>query len=184
MSRAELQEKARADATEKQQKITARAAELEVKGEKWATFKAIHEFYSHEVEESKKKKRAHGIIEGSASILAAQFEEVESGELPMVKIGDASVAAPFTSKMPSIQSCVNIVRQGHCILVCSIQMYQILALNCLISSYSLSVLFLDVVKYGDTQMTVMGILGTISYMPVSRSTPLDRLSKVANNSEQ
>jgi len=57
-------------------------------------------------------------------------------------------------------------------------MYQILALQCLISSYSLSVLYLDGVKYGDTQMTAMGILGSISFMSVSRSKPLDRLSSV------
>ena len=64
-------------------------------------------------------------------------------ELPMVKIGDASMASPFTIKMPIIRSCVDIVRQGRCTLVTSIQMYQILALNCLISAYSLSVLYLD-----------------------------------------
>ena len=56
--------------------------------------------------------------------------------------------------------------------------YQILALNCLISSYSLSVLYLDGIKYGDTQMTAMGMLGSISFMSVSRSKPLDKLSSV------
>ncbi|OEU20754.1 P-type ATPase [Fragilariopsis cylindrus CCMP1102] len=119
-----------------------------------------------------------GGIEASAGALAKQFDDVESGELPMVKLGDASIAAPFTSKMPSIKSCVDIVRQGRCTLVSSIQMYQILALQCLISSYSLSVLYLDGVKYGDTQMTAMGMLGSISFMSVSRSKPLDRLSSV------
>lgn len=34
------------------------------------------------------------------------------------------------------------------------------------------------VKYGDTQMTAMGMLGSISYMSVSRAKPLEKLSSV------
>merc|ERR1712174_17711 len=119
-----------------------------------------------------------GGIEASAGSLAQQFDDMETGDLPMVKLGDASIAAPFTSKMPSIKSCVDIVRQGRCTLVSSIQMYQIMALQCLISSYSLSVLYLDGVKYGDTQMTAMGILTSISFMSISRTKPLEKLSPV------
>lgn len=63
------------------------------------------------------------------------------------------------------------------LLLSSLQ-YQIMALQCLISSYSLSVLYLDGVKYGDTQMTAMGLLGSVSFMSVSRSRPLDKLSTV------
>jgi cation-transporting ATPase 13A1 len=37
---------------------------------------------------------------------------------------------------------------------------------------------LDGVKYGDSQMTALGLLGTVSFMSVSRSKPLDKLSKV------
>jgi len=107
-----------------------------------------------------------------------EIEDLEMDEVPMVKLGDASIAAPFTSKMPSIKSCLDIIRQGRCTLVTSMQMYQILALNCLISSYSLSVLYLDGVKYGDVQMTAMGILMSISFMSVSRSKPLEKLSAV------
>merc|ERR1712232_78745 len=115
---------------------------------------------------------------GQAATIAARLEDLEMDEVPMVKLGDASIAAPFTSKMPSIRSCVDIIRQGRCTLVTSIQMYQILALNCLISSYSLSVLYLDGVKYGDTQMTAMGVLQSISFMSISRTKPLDKLSPV------
>ena len=57
-------------------------------------------------------------------------------------------------------------------------MYEILALNCLISAYSLSVLHLDGVKYGDRQMTCLGILMSVSFVTISRSKPLDQLSSV------
>lgn len=43
---------------------------------------------------------------------------------PHGQIGDASVAAPFTSKLPSIKGTVDIIRQGRCTLITSIQMYQ------------------------------------------------------------
>merc|ERR1712232_446472 len=134
-----------------------------------------------EMADAKKKKAAmvksRG-IEGSAASMAAALEEMDTGDVPAVKLGDASIAAPFTSKMPSIRNCVDIVRQGRCTLVSSVQMYQILALQSLISSYSLSVLYLDGVKYGDTQMTALGLLGSVSFMSASRSKPLDRLSSV------
>jgi manganese-transporting P-type ATPase len=183
LTKEEKYAKKRAEDAAKQRKMLDRVAELEAQGDKWATITAAREFYNAEVDAAKKKAGATGNgIEGHAAVLASQFgggaEDLESGDLPMVKIGDASIAAPFTSKMPSIRSCVDIVRQGRCTLVSSMQMYQILALNCLISSYSLSVLYLDGVKYGDTQMTAMGLLGSVSFMSVSRSKPLDRLSMV------
>merc|ERR1712070_1103728 len=156
-----------------------RIAELEAQGVSWPSFQAMQEIYQDEMAAAKEKKGVLGSgVEAQAGSLAKQFDEMETGDLPMVKLGDASIAAPFTSKMPSIKSCVDIVRQGRCTLVSSIQMYQIMALQCLISSYSLSVLYLDGVKYGDTQMTAMGMLGSISFMSVSRSKPLDRLSSV------
>lgn len=122
MSRAELKAKQRADMAEKQRLMMIRAQELEAQGVQWATFKAMKEFYGKEMAEAKKKKSQVGSIEGSAAALAAQLEDMETGDLPMVKLGDASIAAPFTSKMPSIRSCVDIVRQGRCTLVSSIQM--------------------------------------------------------------
>ncbi|KAL7532147.1 hypothetical protein ACHAXR_005722, partial [Thalassiosira sp. AJA248-18] len=177
----DVKAKQREHVQEKQRKMALRVQELEAQGVQWAQFKALQEFMAAEKVEGKKRKAdmaSKHSVAGQAASIAGQLEDLEMDELPMVKIGDASVAAPFTSKMPSIRSCVDIVRQGRCTLVTSLQMYQILALNCLISAYSLSVLYLDGVKYGDTQMTAMGMLGSISYMSVSRAKPLEKLSSV------
>lgn len=114
--------------------------------------------------------------------LKHQVEELASGlgesddQPPLVKLGDASIASPFTSRRMTIDSCVAIIRQGRCTLATTLQMYQILALNCLISAYSLSVLYLQGVMLGDKQMTVTGIVLAVASFMVSRSKPLKKLS--------
>lgn len=124
MSASEKRAEAKRLAEERQAKLMQRTAELEAKGVSWAAFKALRQIMNEEIEAAKRKNGVvpRGGVEASAGALAAQFEDMETGELPMVKLGDASIAAPFTSKMPSIKSCVDIVRQGRCTLVSSIQM--------------------------------------------------------------
>lgn len=98
-------------------------------------------------------------------------------EAPALKFGDASVAAPFTSKISSIKSVCIIVRQGRSTLVAMIQMYKILALNCLISAYSMSVMYLAGIKQGDWQATIAGLMITSCFFGIAKSTAIDRLSK-------
>ena len=97
-------------------------------------------------------------------------------EAPQIRLGDASIASPFTSKVPYISSVLHIVRQGRCTLVTTLQMFNILGINALISAYSMSVLYLDGVKMGDVQMTFAGLSVAMFFLFVSRSKPLDRLS--------
>jgi cation-transporting ATPase 13A1 len=79
------------------------------------------------------------------------------------------VAAPFTSKLANVIAIPNIIRQGRCTLIATIQMYKILALNCLISAYSLSVLYLDGIKFGDGQVTISGMMMSVCFLSISRA---------------
>jgi cation-transporting ATPase 13A1 len=110
-------------------------------------------------------------------MLGSMMEMEDDSEPPTIKLGDASVAAPFTSKLANVVAIPNIIRQGRCTLVATIQMYKILALNCLISAYSLSVLYLDGIKFGDGQVTISGMLMSVCFLSLSRAKSVEKLSK-------
>jgi cation-transporting ATPase 13A1 len=121
--------------------------------------------------QDQRKEKAQNAAAAMAEKLSMSMleEQLNDDEPPSIKLGDASVAAPFTSKLANVIAIPNIIRQGRCTLVATIQMYKILALNCLISAYSLSVLYLDGIKFGDGQVTISGMLMSVCFLSISRA---------------
>ncbi|THH17172.1 hypothetical protein EW146_g3599 [Bondarzewia mesenterica] len=112
-----------------------------------------------------------------AAITDKMAEMEGEDDVPKIKLGDASCAAPFTSKLSNVSAITHIIRQGRCTLVATIQMYKILALNCLITAYSLSVQYLDGIKFGDYQVTITGMLMSVCFLCISRAKPVEKLSR-------
>ncbi|KAF4140688.1 haloacid dehalogenase-like hydrolase [Phytophthora infestans] len=97
-------------------------------------------------------------------------------EAQIVRLGDASIASPFTSKSSSIRVIKKLIRQGRCTLATTIQMYKILGINCLITAYYLSSLFIHGVKNGDQQLTISGLSIAMFFLFLSRAKPARKLS--------
>lgn len=112
--------------------------------------------------------------------LDKQIQELQkemSMQSQVAQFGDASIAAPFTSKKPSVDVVPEIIREGRRTLVTTHQMFRILAVNSLLASYQLSALSLYGVKSGDYQATVNGMSQALFFMFVSFGKPYHGLTK-------
>jgi len=109
--------------------------------------------------------------------LQLRLEKQMADEEPtFVRLGDASIASPFTCRQSSIYPTTRIIQQGRCTLVTTMQIYKIQALTCLSMAYCMSALYLDGVKLGDSQMILSGLTSAMLFLLMSHAKPLTTLA--------
>ncbi|KAG5190614.1 hypothetical protein JKP88DRAFT_266835 [Tribonema minus] len=89
-----------------------------------------------------------------------------------VKAGDASIAAPFTSRRPSIAAVTDVIMQGRYTAAALLQTYQMVALECLARSGSLSAMYADHTRYAQPQVMALTLLFSASYAGMHVAAPL------------
>eukprot|EP00928_Gymnodinium_smaydae_P014577 TRINITY_DN15366_c1_g1_i1.p1 TRINITY_DN15366_c1_g1~~TRINITY_DN15366_c1_g1_i1.p1 ORF type:complete len:1530 (-),score=419.39 TRINITY_DN15366_c1_g1_i1:49-4638(-) len=123
-------------------------------------------------------KQLLGEFEEGAEGGGAGGAAAAAGGMPMVRPGDASLAAAFTSRVPSIRSTVDLIRQGRCALLSALQQQQIVMLHCLINAYVLSALSLEGSKSSERQMMASSWLLSTASIAFSYARPCDKMHPV------
>jgi len=136
------------------------------------------------VKEQKQATVKHGSSVAAGAANFANILDSPDGEAgmeagtPMVRLGDASVAAPFTYWTPSIACVLTILRQGRCTILSTLQQSQIMMLECIVNAYSLACLSLHGVRSSEKQMMATGMLMTVASISFSYATPINRLHPI------
>merc|ERR1712166_358962 len=120
-------------------------------------------------------QRKHGNIFDKDKSIEKMEEDMGGAMMPTVRPGDASVAAPFTSKVPSIRSVVDLIRQGRCTLLSALQQQQIMMLQSIVSAYVLSALSLEGARSSERQMMASSWLILTASLAFSYSTPIEKM---------
>lgn len=127
--------------------------------------------------EQEMMQKKHG--NAFAASAAKQAEGLDMMEdTPMVQLGDASTAAPFTTRTPSISSCVDIIRQGRCTLLSAVQQMEIMMLESMISAYTMSTMSVDGTRSSEAQMMASTMLLMVATLAFSFARPVDRMHPV------
>jgi len=139
--------------------------------------KCLGRMHRELMEERKRLQAIHGNVfdvKDQVAQLTAEMGAPESDPL-MVRPGDASVAAPFTSRSPSVRNIVDLIRQGRCTLLSALQQQQIMMLESLISAYVLSALSLEGARSSERQMIASSWLLMIAQLAFSYASPIQKM---------
>eukprot|EP00038_Savillea_parva_P008274 m.175862 g.175862 ORF g.175862 m.175862 type:complete len:1518 (-) comp14065_c0_seq1:304-4857(-) len=127
------------------------------------------------LKEQRKLQKEFGTAYSPASEDDLMGMEQAQDTLPIVRPGDASVAAPFTSRSPSVRAVVDLIRQGRCTLLSALQQQQIMMLQSLVAAYTFSALSLEGARSSERQLMASNWLILIASLAFSYSTPIEQM---------
>ncbi len=131
--------------------------------------------------ENQKLRKLHGNVfdqKGGTPSIESMLDDAGGDDTTMIRPGDASIAAPFTSRQPSIKSAIDLIRQGRCTLLNALQQQQTMMLECIISAYVLSALSLEGSRSSERQLMASSWLIMTASIAFSYATPIDKVSPV------
>ena len=85
------------------------------------------------------------------------------------------MAAPFTSRIPSVRAVIDLIRQGRCTLLSALMQQQIMMLESIIAAYTLSALSLHNARSSERQMMASSWLIMTAAVSFSYASPLDHM---------
>jgi len=106
------------------------------------------------------------------------LEEMKSSMpkgMGLAQPGEASVAAPFTSRAPTIRGCVDLIRLGRSTLLSALQQQQVMMMNAIINAFVLSVISLEGSRRSERQLIASEWLLTTATLSFSYAQPCDRM---------
>ncbi|EKX72878.1 p-type ATPase family member protein [Theileria equi strain WA] len=101
--------------------------------------------------------------------LASELDD----EMPQLKLGEASIASPFTYHKGDVYCVPTLVKSGRCALSNVVMLYKLMGINSLMSAMGMSILALDGVNFSDAQTTLYSLLYTYLVIALSKSKPSD-----------
>ena len=129
--------------------------------------------------EKKRLSKIHGnVFDDKPPSIESLLDSAGGDDTSVIRPGDASIAAPFTSRQPSIKSVIDLIRQGRCTLLNALQQQQTMMLECIISAYVLSALSLGGSRSSERQLMASSWLIMTASIAFSYATPLETVSKV------
>ena len=93
------------------------------------------------------------------------------------QLGAASIAAPVVSKRGTVSAVIDVIRFGRSTLSGTLDLFKQIALNSLISAYTLSVLEKENVRFGEIQMNVISAVMMIAAFSIAWVVPRRTVSK-------